>query len=526
MLESEQQNKVAEIADMGRQSLFFFSRAILAFDKMDIDIHGQLCQDLENYKKNIRKAIILPRDWYKSTIATICYPIWRAVNNPNIRILITQNTYTNACAKLSAIKQIFDNNALFRTCYPELLPKNKNTWSSDCLMVNRTINCPEGTFEAAGTGTAVTGRHYDLVIEDDTVSPDKDNMSGLMMQPTQAEIEKAIGWHRLATPLLIEPLESQILVIGTRWAENDLLGHIIENNKNDIGIQYSITMRAAREDANGYPDPNGKVVWPKRFPVEVLKSIEAELGPYMFASLYLNSPTDAINQLFKREWINYYQTLPEHLIYCTSVDPAASEKEDSSDPDYNVVLTTAINPKNGHVYVVHYSRERCDPGTVIDEIFRHYRAYKPVKVVIEGIAYQRTLSYWLEQKQKKLGVFFYVETLKSAKGSKVDRVRGLQPFFASNRIFLRADMPELERELLSFPKGAHDDLPDALSMHLDFWNTQQTLSEMDEEERIGSNQHAFRLVLNELQSRSRINYPNDLGNKKYTVNRLRSYVYN
>ena len=99
-------------------------------------------------------------------------------------------------------------------------------------MLNRTIAEPEGTFEAAGVGTAVISRHFDLVIEDDTVSPAKDSLTGVMQQPTKAEIEKAIGWHRLVHPLLLHPSRSQILVIGTRWADKDLIGWILESHKN------------------------------------------------------------------------------------------------------------------------------------------------------------------------------------------------------------------------------------------------------------------------------------------------------
>ena len=39
---------------------------------------------------------------------------------------------------------------------------------------------------------------------------------------------------------------------------------------------------------------------------------------------------------------------------------------------------------------------------------------------------------------------------------------GLSPHFENGRIRLRRDMRALEAEYLAFPKGAHDDLLDAL----------------------------------------------------------------
>ena len=204
---------VQDMAARGRKSLFFLSRAILNFDKFTKKIHRPLCHALEQFELHNRLLIMLPRDWYKTTAASIAYPIWRAINNPEVRILLVQNTYTNATSKLAAIKQIFEKNQLFRACYPELLPDTTCTWSKESLCVKRKGTYPESTFEAAGTSTAVTSRHYDVIIEDDTVAPEFDNITGSMMQPSQAEIEKCIGWHKLAHPLLIEPALSQILVI-------------------------------------------------------------------------------------------------------------------------------------------------------------------------------------------------------------------------------------------------------------------------------------------------------------------------
>ncbi len=462
---------VKELAAKGKRSLFFFTRAILGFDKLTRDIHRPICKDLMRLEKHRRMLLMLPRDWYKTTVASIAYPIWRAVNNPEVRVLLVQNTYTNATGKLAAIKQIFEKCDLFRACYPELQPDEKCTWSKDSLCVKRRGSYPESTFEAAGTNTDVVSRHYDLIIEDDTVAPSFDHMTGAMMQPTRADVEKCIGWHKLAHPLLIEPGESQILVVGTRWVEDDLLEWIMKNEP-----AYHVIQRAVREDENGRPDKLGHVTWATtddgrpKFNADVLKELEHALGPYMFSTLYLNMPTAADNMLFKPAWINYYEKAKRDLLYCTSVDLASAKATSSSDPDYTVVLTTGLNPKNGHVYIMHYDRGRFDPGETIDIIFKHYREYHPLVVKVEAIGYQRTLNYWLEQKMTKLSTFFPVDEITSYTASKEARIRGLQPFFANNRIFMTTHMPELENELLQFPYGRHDDLIDTLSTHISFWN--------------------------------------------------------
>lgn len=497
---------INKIREKGKDSFFFFARAILGNKDLDKDIHRPICLKLQNFRKSRRVIVILPRDWFKSTICSIAYPIWRAIKNPNVRILVTQNTFSNACKKLQSIKMIFEKNELFRYLYPEILPTDCGPWSKECLTVNRTAAHPEGTFEAAGTGTAVTSRHYDLIIEDDTVSPEKAALKGELQQPTQLEIEKAIGWHRVAYPLLLHPTRSQRLVVGTRWAVNDLIGWILKNSP-----EFELMTRSARE--------NGKAVW-DRFDDEVLTQLEAKAGPYMFKALYLNEPTDALNQVFKRNWIRYYQTLPKSkskLLYCTSVDPAAEDIDGTSDPDYNVVVTTCLNVIDGHIYVTKIDRRRMNPGELVDAIMAHNREFHPLVVKIEGIAYQRTLCYWLQKRMDKLGEQFYVQAIKShGSFSKEDRIRAVQPFFNAGFVHITTAMEELERELLSFPRGAHDDILDALSMQVDFWTEEADARKEEVEEKLLNNPLSGASIIEELVERStRLHrYPADIGNMR------------
>lgn len=473
-----------QLAEKGRRSLFFLARGILGMKDLTVNIHKPICDALQSNGSK-RDCLIVPRDWFKSSIGSIAYPIWLAINNPNVRILIAQNSFNNACKKLNNISEIFEKNQLFRVLYQDILPDSSCTWNRDCLTVKRLISAPEGTFEAAGTGTAVTSRHYDVVIEDDTVAPEKDALTGQMAQPTKLELEKAITWHKLVHPLLIDPKKSKIVIIGTRWAPNDLLGYIIQHCP-----EYNVITRTVREK-DGKPcskADGGKAIW-DRFDEEVLDQLERDLGPYIFSSLYMNNPTEAANATFKRDWIQYYVNLPsEPLLYITSADPTPYDDEMTEDPDYGVVVTVAINPRNLNIYVVNYDRDRYNPGEFINRIFFHNRAYKPIKVKMEGVAYQRTLKYWTDIKQKALNEFFYIDVVKSLRGSKVDRISGLQPFFANGKVFIKPSMKELENELILFPSPrTHDDIIDALSLQMPDWNDCRQANEKVEEEKLSTN---------------------------------------
>ena len=501
-----------KLRDQCMNNLFFLARVVLGFKDLAPKIHLSICNELMDYEKNTRITVELPRTWFKSTLVSVSYIIWRIINNPNVRILIVQNTYANACKKLGSIKAIFEKNHLFRALFYDVLPDQTCRWSGECLEVKRSQAHPEGTVEAAGVGTATTSRHYDVIDEDDTIAPKKDDMTGIVQQPTRLDIEKAIGFHNLCHPMLLHPTKSQIVVVGTRWAERDLLGYIYE----DFPEYTKIRKTACEKD--GEPATlleGGKPTWPERFDEEVLNELLKVEGPYMFASLYLGKPTAAINQVFKREWIKYRDRQPKGSYICTSVDLAAAEHEESGDPDYNVILTAAVSPESGIVTVLEYTRERMSPSSVIDTIFQHYARYKSTKVLVEAIGYQRTLLHFMKRRMKRtdLGVMMSVEEIRSHKQSKVDRIRGLQPYFAAGLISIRPGMSELEQELLAFPKGAHDDLIDALSMQIPFWVEMTQMSEMAIEEEF-YDQMSGKAIISEL--RGRINginqYPYDMGN--------------
>ena len=209
-------------------------------------------------------------------------------------------------------------------------------------------------------------------------------------------------------------------------------------------------------------------------------------------------------------------------MYCTSVDPAPSDSS-TIDADYNVVLTTAIDPATGTVYIVHYDRERIDPGQLVERIFSHYRAYKPMVVKIESVAYQRTLCYWVRKMQEQLKERFFIEEVKNARISKAARILGLQPWFSAGKVVIKTDQNDLERELLGFDAArkynGHDDIIDALSMQVEFWSrcceNYNVETKEDAVQDVFSGAHIIEELLDRVKAPNR--YPYDIGNMKERI---------
>lgn len=479
--------KIKELRELAMGDLFLFAKGVLGFDWFTEEIHKPLCRKLELYPEWERDGelrhhekgarlpnngtnmkIKLPRGWLKTTMCSQAYPIWRAVRNCNIRVLLTQNTKDNAVKKLIVMDDVFLNNQLFRLLFPELIPRNGiDTWNKDSKCVHRTKALPEGTFDAAGTRTGVVSRHYDLIIEDDTVAPDLDAMGVEVVIPSKNDIDKAIGYHRLVPGLLVHHKESQNLVVGTRWYVEDLLKWI-ETKEKTLFEHYD---RAVTEDKDGNPDPKGEIQYPERFDQEVLDGLKMKLGSYMYRCLYLNQPVLPDEMSFKPEWFQYYETLPKQLAIHTTVDTAGDPEDSKGVPDYCVVMTTGKCLSTGRIYVIDYFRQQCNPGELVQAIFDHVKLYSPLSTRIEAVGYQYSLKHWIRERQISENFFFNVDKVSTnhSRLSKNAKIMGLQPLFEAKQVFFRNWMTELATELQSFPMGAFDDIADALSSQLDLW---------------------------------------------------------
>lgn len=465
------QDQLSSLKERAKKDLYFFAKGILGYDWLTPHIHLPICRMLED-RTNRRVKIVLPRGWLKSTICTIAYPLWEAIRNPDVRVLLCQNTHTNACKKLAEIRSQVEKNPVFRALWPELLPDRSCTWTNEAVQLRRKKTHPEATFEAAGTRTKIVSRHYDIIIEDDTVAPDLDELGEENIAPTKDDIDQAIGFHRLVPPLLTDPTTGRILIVGTRWFERDLMSWTAEKEP------YYIThTRACRELEDGSPSAKGEITYPERFSEEVLVELEAAMGLYMFSCLYLNLPIRTGDMLFREEWFNFYDTFPEKVITYTTVDLASDPNDTKGEPDWNVILTCGKDLITGRIYVLDYKRLRCSPSEVIDALFEQVRTFKPVRVGIESVGYQRTLLYWVRERQRQQGLFFVIDPLTHGRKSKEERIRGLQPVFANGALYLRTWMQDLRSELLSFPLGAHDDVADALSMQLPMWRMTRSKKE-------------------------------------------------
>lgn len=486
--------EIQGIRTLVTQDLFAFARIVLGLTYLYAPLHYPLCEFLAACPK--RAVVVLPRGFLKTSVVTKAYPIWRAIRNPEVRILIVSNSEPNAKKMVSQIKQVFERNQVFQWLFPELIPDFAHCrWSDLAAEINRdaSIGYQEATFEAAGVGSNIVSRHYDLIIEDDTLSPRKDDVTGAELMPMKEEVDQVIGWHRLATSLLINPTESELMVVGTRWAYHDLIGAIVKECPD-----YAHFQRAAEEDE--------QPTYPTRFPITTLRQIESEQGTYMYNALYMNRPVPAEKQIFKVEWLREFDLAPVGLRKFMSVDLAISQ-EDSAD---YTAITVGGATEDGRLYVLECLRLRASPREVIDALFTLYKDYPDIeRIAVEAIAYQASLIYMINDRATEDGVFIPVEPIKRRERTKEQRILRLQPLMANGRLYLRPTQRALRDELLEFPYGRHDDMIDALSDLVPYLNLPPGPAPIEELPMWARDPFALDQILYELASKG-TKYPFDV----------------
>lgn len=183
---------------------------------------------------------------------------------------------------------------------------------------------------------------------------------------------------------------------------------------------------------------------------------------------YQNDPVDDETATFKRSYFqykNWEDVRGRPMNWYLAIDPSF----DGPYSDYVGMVECAMDYQ-GELIVGDVYRLKLTYAQIIQLMFDLYQAKKYKTIVIETVATQKSLSYMLNEEQRRRQVWLPVKELASRHNAKEERIRGLAPYYEFRRVWHLRDgkmIEELEDELLHFPVGKHDDVIDALSTVLE-----------------------------------------------------------
>jgi len=232
---------------------------------------------------------------------------------------------------------------------------------------------------------------------------------------------------------------------------------------------------------------DGKSIWEERFPEERIQQIKSEFESVGnlngFYQEYMNEAQSPDNAPFKPEYIklHHYEFRRENgqnllvrtidgekerkpvSVYC-GVDPASSLAARS---DFFVIATIGID-SDGNKYIIDILRDKLDPAIQPETIIKVYKKYKPKRMKIETVGYQEALRS--NVRKMMLDESLYIPGLEKGvkpRQRKSERLLSLVAPLARGEFFFRTNDIHAQQEFLSYPRGKHDDILDAIYYALD-----------------------------------------------------------
>jgi predicted phage terminase large subunit-like protein len=437
-------NSKAQLAiDAARDSLAAFCR--FTYRRFQQPKHiSYIIEHLEALERGECDRILLslPPRHGKSWLCSWFFPAWFLGRHPEQSVIHV--SYGQALANDFGLKI---RNTLADSRYGRIFPRAE--LRTDSHAVQRFSMSAGGNYYGLGYGGPVTGRGCELLIIDDAVKSMAEATSEAKRQTLRSYYESTLVTR-------LEP-GARVVVIGTRWHENDLLGWLERESEDKWTV---IKLPAVAEPGDPLGRREGAALWPERFNASELAKKRRQVGSAAWLAEFQQRPAAIEGGIFKRSWWASYDSSPEKfrdIVF--SLDTAF--KTDRRN-DYSVMLVLGITRENNY-FVLDMVRGRYELPDLIRKAEALAERWPTVdRVLIEDKASGQSLIQVL---RRSTGNHFSVIPI-AVDGDKDARAISATPVVESGRVFL----PKAARwlndfldELSSFPNAPHDDIVDALS---------------------------------------------------------------
>jgi len=516
-------------------NLFYFSTVVLKKNKFQTNpdprknLHLQMC--LTVMKDGLKEVIEIPRDHFKSTVYSECFPQWRALpfgdedaqylnkigcsdiyiewlqktHRQDIRILLVSEVIKNAVKLGKRVRINYENNDFFKELFPEILPTADCVWTNESLHQKRTksgIGQGEGTFDFIGVGGALQSTHYDLCVQDDLV--------GRAALKSETEMNDTIEYHKLLVGAMDADEDAgrdfDELVVGNRWSFKDLNSHIRAEEPYFNFITHAALGGCCKLHPYGYP------IFPEKFNIQKLARYEKRLGHYLFSCQFLNFPINPEKCKFELSDLRYFNFTADesgatylvtekkpvrvrvrHHVAEGDVDddifPRTLERYMIVDPNHSgnkgrcrhAITVTGVRQDLRRIYLLKVWAKACPIGEFVQEIFKTAIQWKISTIHLETVGAQKYLKFHLEYfitvnkgKEEWKGIeFIRIGDLKSSntENAKIERIDSFIPIVERHEFWVNSDnCKEVKEEMETYGnKGALVDVLDTLGYGPQVW---------------------------------------------------------
>ena len=402
--------------------------------------HARICEALERVERGECKRLMIfaPPRHTKSELASRRFPSWFMGRNPDKQLICTTYGQDLADDFGRDVREIIKSEEFGRVFDTTLAADStaRNKWRTD----------RGGIYVSAGVDGPITGRGAHVAMIDDPFKNRADAESA-------PQRKRVWDWYRAALRTRLMPGGS-IIIVNTRWHEDDLCGRLL-NDAKDGGEQWEVISLPAID--------GGLPLWPEWFDIDELEAIRRALGPRDWLALYQQTPTAEEGLQFKREWMQYYTDVPTSLNVYMSGDFAVTP----GGGDFTELAVWGVDHK-GDVYALAWWSGQTGSDVWVRQMVTMFKRWKPLRFIGEGGPIRRAVEPYLTRAMSEASDEFAWTACEwlPASSTKEANARSFEAMCANGRVYWpRTEWAErVIDQLLRFPGGQHDDAVDTCSL--------------------------------------------------------------
>lgn len=419
--------------------------------------------------RNRRIVVSMPPRMGKSQLASVYLPVWLLRLNPRWKIGLISHDPTLATGWGRAVRGLIEQN-----------PDLGLSIAPDAGAASEWQTTERGGITSrSAPGQSITGRGFNIMLVDDVV---KDFAAA----HSEAARKAIWAWWTANAETRLEP-PSLVVVIGTRWHEDDFIGRLLSTEYDGDPADWeviSFPALAEQDDVLGRApgDPLLSPLIRQETPAGALErwaTTRRSVGGYSWAALFQQRPAPAEGSIFNIDWWRFWTHDPERATpdgkvrYLDPDNALGARWLDSWDmafkgaDDSDYVVGQRWLRQGANRFLIDQRRGRWSFTQTIQMM-------KDFATALYGRHVHERL---VEEKANGAAIIDtlhdVISGLKPVNPSvgKEARARAITPEIESGNVYLPhpAEAPwvlDLLAEVRSFPSGANDDMVDTLTQAL------------------------------------------------------------
>lgn len=436
--------------------------------------HADIWNNLEDPSKRFLNLVCY-RDSAKTSLLRM-FTGKRIAYNTSKTILYVGSSESHAVRSIQWIRSRIETKvASDGTARPELYAqvfglRQGKKWTDTELEIFHGVDDQPIWIMGVGITGNVRGINFDdyrpdLIVLDDILTDE----NGATREQRDKITDLVTGALKNSLSPASESPNAKLVMLNTPQAADDVVA------KAALDKEWSTTRYSCWTPATEGLDVDQQVSsWEVRHPTSVRREQKrAAIAANRLSSFVKEQEVKIVSRetaLFLPEWLQFYEAGQEPKFGQTVlfIDPTPPPKETANAKkiarsDYEVI--GAMRRSGGNFYLLDYEAiQGANPEWTIAKFFEMRAKWRPYKAVVEGVAYQRTLKWILENEMKRRNSWITVETFDDIR-SKPIRIQTILHGPASNgRLFVRSEHLGFIEQFTTYPASEHDDILDGVSM--------------------------------------------------------------